>query len=113
MPANVAEQVLFASTRTGDERDAVARVCMTKLAIEMPALVDEPDDRVECAYTAWPERMYVIAADGTIAYKSDAGPFGFKPAEVEAALQRILPPAGVWVTDRPGSGRVGNRPTGV
>ena len=91
MPANLADDVLFASTKTADERDAVAQVCMTKLAIEMPALVDEPDDRVERAYTAWPERMYVIAADGTVAYKSDAGPFGFKPAEVEAALQRILP----------------------
>jgi len=91
MPANVTEHVLFASTKTADERDAVAEVCMTKLAIEMPALVDEADDRVERADTAWPERMYVIGADGTIAYKSDAGPFGFKPAEVETALQRIIP----------------------
>jgi len=32
----------------------------------------------------------VIDKDGRIAHKSAAGPFGFKPAEVEATLNRIL-----------------------
>ena len=49
---------------------------------------------MERAYTAWPDRLYVIDRDGLIAHKSAAGPFGFKPAEVEAALKRILTAAG-------------------
>ena len=55
-----------------------------------PALLDDPDNRVERAYTAWPDRLYVIDKDGRIAYKSAAGPFGFKPARVEETLKRIL-----------------------
>ena len=68
----------------------MAGVCMTKLGVELPAIVDEADDRVEQAYTGWPDRLYVIDIDGRIAYKSAAGPFGFKPSEVEATLQRLF-----------------------
>jgi hypothetical protein len=88
---NKKDSVLIASTKTAEERDDVANVCVVKLGIELPALIDEPDNRVERAYTAWPDRLYVIDRDGTIAYKSAAGPFGFKPEDVEAALKRILP----------------------
>ena len=87
---NVDDDVLLASTRTDDERNSVAGVCMTKLGLEMPALVDYVDNRVERAYTGWPDRLYVIGAEGNIVYKSAAGPFGFKPAEVEATLKQIL-----------------------
>jgi type I thyroxine 5'-deiodinase len=90
---NLKDDVLIASTKTAEDRDRVANVCVVKLGIEMPALIDEPDNRVERAYTAWPDRLYVIARDGTVAYKSAAGPFGFKPAEVEATLKRLLPPS--------------------
>lgn len=51
----------------------------------------EPDNRVERAYSGWPDRLYVIDRDGRIAYKSAAGPFGFKPAEVEASLKGLFP----------------------
>ncbi len=51
----------------------------------------EPDNGVERAYTGWPDRLYVIDRDGRIAYKSAAGPFGFKPAEVEASLKGLFP----------------------
>jgi hypothetical protein len=87
---NVEDDVLVSSTASDEERVQVAGVCMTKLGIELPAIVDEADDRVEQAYTGWPDRLYVIDSDGRIAYKSAAGPFGFKPTEVEAALKRLL-----------------------
>ncbi len=73
------------------ERQQVARVCMTKLALEpMPALVDDLDDTVNDAYAAWPDRMYLIAKDGTIAYHGGRGPFGFKPEELNAAIRKEL-----------------------
>ena len=87
---NVEDDVLVSSTASDEERVQVAGVCMTKLGVELPAIVDEADDRVEQAYTGWPDRLYVIDIDGRIAYKSAAGPFGFKPSEVEATLQRLL-----------------------
>jgi hypothetical protein len=86
---NLKDDVLVKSTETADERDHVAGVCLAKLGIELPALIDEPDNRVERAYTAWPDRLYVIDRSGKIAYKSAAGPFGFKPAEVADALKKI------------------------
>jgi len=90
---NLEDDVLVATTRTADERYQVAGLCVTKLGIELPALVDDPDNRVERAYTGWPDRLYVIDQDGRIAHKSAAGPFGFKPAEVESSLKQILRPA--------------------
>lgn len=88
--ANLDDDVLVASTRTSDERSQVAGLCLTKLGLELPAIVDGPDNRVERAYTAWPDRLYVIDRNGRIAHKSAAGPFGFKPAQVEDTLKRIL-----------------------
>jgi hypothetical protein len=88
---NLKDDVLVKSTQTAAERRQVADVCLAKLGIELPALIDEPDNRVERAYTAWPDRMYVIDRTGTIVYKSAPGPFGFKPAELEATLKRIAP----------------------
>jgi hypothetical protein len=90
MDVNVADDVLVATTKTDDERINVAGLCVTKLGIELPALVDEADDHVERAYTGWPDRLYVVGADGRIAYKSAAGPFGFKPVEVEATLKQLV-----------------------
>ena len=73
------------------ERRQVARVCMTKLALEpMPALVDDMDDTVNDAYAAWPDRMYLVGTDGTIAYHGGRGPFGFKPEELNAAIRKEL-----------------------
>lgn len=87
---NLEDDVLVASTKTMDERVNVAGMCMTKLGIALPALVDGPDNAVERDYTGWPDRLYVIDRDGTIALKGAAGPFGFKPADVEATLARLV-----------------------
>ena len=87
---NLKDDVLVASTITKDERMNVAGVCVRTLGIELPALVDEPDNRVERAYTAWPDRLYVIDREGRISYKSAAGPFGFKPSQVQTTLERLL-----------------------
>ena len=79
LEVNVKDDVLVASTRTHEDRKAVAGTCVRNLGIEFPALVDETDDRVELAYTGWPDRLYVVDEDGSIAYKSAAGPFGCRP----------------------------------
>ena len=62
---------------------------ITQLACESGALAVR-DDATERAYTAWPERLYLIDRDGRIAYKSAPGPFGFKPAALEAALTQLV-----------------------
>jgi hypothetical protein len=87
---NLEDDVLVASTMTMDDRLKAAGMCIRNLGIELPALIDEPDNRAERAYTGWPDRLYVIDREGRIDYKSAAGPFGFKPADVEAALKKLV-----------------------
>ena len=88
VPNNVKDRVIVASPANAPEREALADVCMTKLGLAIPAIVDTFDDATEQAYTGWPERLYLIDRAGRIAYKSRPGPYGFTLAGLEAALQR-------------------------
>ncbi len=84
---NVKDKVLFPSPKDFEERDQVAGTCVRKLGIKFPAVIDGFDNRIESAYTGWPERIYLIDRNGRIVYKSKPGPFGFKPGELEGALK--------------------------
>ena len=68
--SNVEDGVLFASPQTAGERADPAGICVVKLAIKMPAVVDGIDNRVERNYTGWPDRLYVVGTDGRVRYKS-------------------------------------------
>ena len=73
------------------ERRRVAQQCMVALSLEpMPALVDEIDDAVGEAYDAHPDRLYLVGADGRIAYRGGPGPFEFHPDELEDAILEEL-----------------------
>ena len=39
------------------------------------------------AYAGWPDRLYVVGADGRIVYRGGPGPGGFRPQEVEEWLR--------------------------
>jgi hypothetical protein len=90
MASNVEEGVLFASTRTNEERINVATTCITRLAVKIPALLDGIDNRVERAFTGWPDRLYIVGTDGRIQYKSAPGPYGFSTTDLEASLKRLV-----------------------
>jgi len=90
MDSNRKDGVLFASPRTSEERADTAELCVVRLAIKLPALLDDIDNRTERAYTGWPDRLYVIGTDGRILYKSAPGPFGFSTGDLEDALHRTL-----------------------
>ena len=90
MQSNVRDHVLFATPKSEGERFAVAGTCVRKLGIKFPALVDGLDNRVESAYTGWPDRMYLIAPGGRVLYKSNAGPFGFHPDDLAAAIHKSV-----------------------
>lgn len=68
----------------------VGQTCMLKLALEMPALVDEMDDAVSRAYAAMPERLYLIGCDGRVVYKGGMGPMFFRPDEWARAIEEHL-----------------------
>ena len=87
---NAKDKISVASEKSLDERCAVADTCVTKLNLKIPAVVDDLENSTEAAYTAWPDRLYVIDSGGRVAYKSQPGPYGFKPEGVAATLKRVL-----------------------
>ena len=90
METNIRDKVVFASPKDEGERQFVAGTCVRKLGIKFPAVVDTFSNTTEHAYTGWPDRMYLIDNQGKVAYKSRPGPFGFKPEQLGAALERLL-----------------------
>jgi len=89
VPDNVRQNVLVARPRTLDERSHVAQTCMANLSLRLPAVVDTLDNATDNAYKAWPDRFYLIDADGDVVYKSGPGPFGFHAGEVERVLEIV------------------------
>jgi hypothetical protein len=74
-------------TNKVEQRAEVAQRCVDTLKMTMPTLIDRADNQVNAAYGAWPDRLYVIGADGKIAYQGGPGPGGFRVNEVEDWLR--------------------------
>ena len=90
LESNVEDGVLLANHVTIEDRFAAARAGVERLGLTMPVLVDRMDDAVSNAFAAWPERIYVVGADGRIAYTGGPGPFEFDPDAAAAALDALL-----------------------
>ncbi len=90
VPVNQKEGVLYADPKTAQERQEIASVCVRKLDIRFPAVVDNIENTTEQAYTAWPDRLYLVDQGGKIAWKGGPGPAGFRPEDLEAQIQKLL-----------------------
>ena len=90
MSSNVRDGVIFSTPRTEGERVEIAESCVRRLGIRFPALIDGMDNSIERRYTGWPDRLMLIDIDGRLVFKTEPGPFGFKPAQLEAALAQLL-----------------------
>ncbi len=88
---NVHREIVYDSPTTDAERVQLAQVCMLRLNLEMPMLIDGIDDAVDAAYAAMPERLYLVDAEGVIAWRSEMGPFGFDPDAWEHQIREHLP----------------------
>jgi hypothetical protein len=93
--------------RNEAERAGAARVCMTRLELPIPILVERFSNTVEKRYAAWPDRLYVVDRDGRVAYRSRPGPAGFRPLEMERALLSVVDAQEVSATVRTSGGRWG------
>lgn len=90
VPDNEQEHVLYATPQTVSEREQLASTCVLHLNLSIPTLLDDMTNEVDMKYAALPDRLYLIAADGRVAYRSGPGPWGFKPDELEAAIEEYL-----------------------
>ena len=85
--ANVQDGVLYRQHQSYGEREEAAQACALGLDITIPALVEDMDNAVDDAYGAAPERLYLVDADGRVAYHGGAGPFFFDLDEWEQAIR--------------------------
>jgi hypothetical protein len=89
---NVADGVLFRQHQSYDEREVVAATCSLDLDLSIPVLVEEMDNAIDEAYGAAPERLYLIGADGRVAYHGGAGPHFFDLEVWEQAIAASVRP---------------------
>ena len=94
MQINVDEEVLFAQPKTAEEREHVAEACALHLDLPITMkrrnLIDDMDNSTDLAYSALPDRLYLVGTDGRIVYRSGPGPMGFRPEQLEAAIIEYL-----------------------
>ena len=76
--------------RSIEERRQVANRCATTLDYGYPTYVDDVNDEVGKAYAAKPTRLYLLDEVGRVIYCGGLGPWGFKPRELERAIEQHL-----------------------
>ncbi len=76
--------------KTLEERTNVAKSAAEALGLKIPILVDDMDNTIEKAYSGWPDRLFIVDADGKVAYSGGRGPWGFDVDEMVAALEELV-----------------------
>ncbi len=87
---NQKEGVDLPPARSLAEKQANAELCVRKLNLPFPSVVDGMDRAAEQAYDAWPSRVYLVAADGRVTFDSRLGEQDFRPADFESAIRETL-----------------------
>jgi type I thyroxine 5'-deiodinase len=86
MKSNVKDEVCYAQPKTLEQRVAIAQDFTKRYKYTLPFGIDDMSNEADTAYSAWPERLYVIDESGHIAYRGGMGPFNYRPAEVREWL---------------------------
>jgi Flp pilus assembly protein TadD/thiol-disulfide isomerase/thioredoxin len=76
--------------KTLDEKGQHAALCIRKLDLKFPLVVDGMDRKVESAYAAWPSAVYLVGRDGRVLWRSRLGEQNFAPEEMAAAIAQAL-----------------------
>lgn len=90
MESNRKDKIVIDQPASFAERRHAAQILVDRLGYDLPLAIDGMDNRAEAAYAAWPERLYVVAKGGRVAYRGGLGPFGFDTQEMERALSALL-----------------------
>jgi hypothetical protein len=92
MKSNVKEDVCYAQPKTLQQRVAIANDFVQRQKYPLPFGIDDMNNAADLAYSAWPERLYIIDEHGRIAYAGGMGPFNYEPEEVRAWLAHRFGP---------------------
>jgi hypothetical protein len=86
MKSNVKDDVCYAQPKNLEQRVAIANDFIKRFKYPVPFGIDDMSNAANDAYSAWPERLYIIDESGHIVYRGGMGPFNYYPAEVRAWL---------------------------
>jgi tetratricopeptide (TPR) repeat protein len=86
---NEREGIVVPEAKTMEDKTGHASMCLRKLNLPFPAVVDGMDGKVESAYSAWPSHAYLIDAGGVIRYATGLTELDFHPADLEAAIRGV------------------------
>ena len=86
MKSNVKDDVCYAQPRNLSDRLTIANDFIKRFKYPVPFGVDDMNNAATDAYSAWPERLYILDENGKIAYRGGIGPFNYEPKEVRAWL---------------------------
>ncbi len=92
---NIKDGIALTPARTLPEKQEHAALCLRKLDLPFPAVVDAMDGAAETAYQAWPSRLYLVGRDGKVAFATRLGELDFRPDELDSAIREILSKTGV------------------
>jgi type I thyroxine 5'-deiodinase len=85
MKSNVKDDVCYAQPKNLQQRVYIANDFIKRFKYPVPFGIDDMNNAAEGAYSAWPERLYVIE-NGHIAYRGGMGPFNYDPKELRGWL---------------------------
>ena len=94
MQHNLDDNIILNAPGSIEERAEIAEVCVLRLNMAMPMLLDDMTDQADRLYNALPERLYLIDGQGVVRFKTVAGSRGFAPEDwADAIADMVGPPA--------------------
>jgi len=79
-------KVKIATHKTIDDRKKAATGCQAASTLKAPVLLDDMKDSASNAYSAKPERFFILGTEGKITYAGKRGPHGIDLAALEKSL---------------------------
>lgn len=83
-PQSIKGEADILTPKTVEDRCDIASRFVKKKRFKYMVVTDDLKDSVDKAYDAFPDRIYVVDVDGTVAIQGAPGPFGF-----EASIKRV------------------------
>ncbi len=75
--------------KTIKDRTTAATGCSTASGLTIPVLIDDMKDSASTAYSALPERFFILGADEKVAYAGGRGPRGVDLDALEKRLKEL------------------------
>jgi tetratricopeptide (TPR) repeat protein len=85
---NEREGIVLKPAANMQERRDHATMCVRKLHVEFPALLDSMSGAAEKAYSAWPSKAYLLDKQGRVVFSTGLDEQDFHPEQLEAALRK-------------------------